>query len=59
MDEKRAKIKINDLPKDAKVGEEELKRVRGGLLLRSTSLDSFLKLDYHKIGDLSTQYLKW
>jgi hypothetical protein len=49
MEEKRTKIKINDLPKDAKIGEEELKRVRGGLLIRSTSLDSFYKLNYHKV----------
>jgi len=31
-----AKIKIKDLPKDYKITEDEMKRIRGGLLLTSS-----------------------
>ncbi len=31
-----AKIKIKDLPEDAKISEEELRKIRGGLTLAYT-----------------------
>lgn len=59
MAEKRAKIKIEDLPKNAKIDEEDLKRVRGGAsmyfpkveinLRRSNTLLSGIRFDsYYK-----------
>jgi hypothetical protein len=32
MEKKRARIKINDLPKDMKITKDELKRIKGGVL---------------------------
>ena len=34
-----AKIKIEDLPKDARISQEEMKRVFGGYKLASLSID--------------------
>ena len=55
MAEKRARIKIDDLPKNAKIDEEDLKRVRGGMymvfpkveinLRRSNTLLSGIRFD--------------
>ena len=33
-----AKIKIKDLPKDLKVSEDQLKKIKGGLLFRQSSI---------------------
>ena len=46
-----AKIKIKDLPKDLKIGEEELRRVRGGQ--RTLSMR-----ELQTARDLRTQRLK-
>jgi hypothetical protein len=37
-----AKIKIKDLPKDYKITEDEMKRIRGGLLISSQLISSQL-----------------
>ena len=40
-----SKIKINDLPKYYKISEDEMRRIRGGILLTSTKLPVFQKVD--------------
>jgi hypothetical protein len=40
-----ARIKITDLPKDAKITKEELKRVKGGALVLDSSLTLAYKLE--------------
>ncbi len=50
MEKKRARIKINDLPKDMKITKDELKRIRGGVLSEQYKIDgrptSFARICY-------------
>jgi hypothetical protein len=39
-----AKIKIKDLPKDYKISEDEMKRIRGGLLITQQMIYSNLTI---------------
>ena len=53
-----ARIKIKDLPKDAKISKEQLKEVLGGLL-RSSYESSVLEKGYYTLRSRGFVKLDW
>ena len=43
-----AKIKIKNLPRDMKISEEDLKKIKGGLLFQQQRMGGFGSLDLQR-----------